>query len=216
MDYATVLRDSLARVDAGAVDTSWSDALATSQGDQTPATFKWREGMFIESRQRYTSASPEQVYRVFAGLGGERGWLYGTWLWHMRGWIDRLFGGVGVSRGRRNPDDVHVGDVVDFWRVEKVEPNRLLRLRAEMRMFGPGWLEFEAQPQPDGSTRLLQTAFYAPRGFLGHVYWYSLVPFHAFVFSGLIDQIVRHAEASSSARTESRDLAARVSSESYR
>jgi len=193
--YASVVKDSIARVDAGEVDTSWSDALATSQGDLTPATFKWREGMFIESRQRYTSASSEQVYRVFAGLGGERGWLYGTGLWHMRGWIDRFFGGVGVSRGRRNPDDVHVGDVVDFWRVEKVEPNRLLRLRAEMRMFGPGWLEFEAQPQPDGSTRLLQTAFYVPRGFLGHVYWYSLVPFHAFIFSGLIDQIVKHAEA---------------------
>jgi uncharacterized protein YbjT (DUF2867 family) len=195
MDYVSVVRDSIARVDAGQVDTSWSDALATSQGDQAPATWKWREGMFIENRQRYTSASAEQVYRVFAGLGGERGWLYGTLLWHMRGWIDRFFGGVGVSRGRRNPDDVHVGDAVDFWRVEKVEPNRLLRLRAEMRMFGPGWLEFEAQPQPDGSTRLLETAFYAPRGFLGHVYWYSLVPFHAFVFSGLVDQIVKHAEA---------------------
>ncbi len=209
-DYATVLKGSLARLDAGQVDTAWSDALATSQGDKTPVTFKWSEGMFIESRQRFTSASPEQVYRVFAGLGGERGWLYGTWLWQVRGWVDRFFGGVGVGRGRRNPDDVHVGDAVDFWRVEKVEPGRLLRLRAEMRMFGPGWLEFEAQPQPDGSTRLLQTAFYAPRGFLGHVYWHSLVPFHAFIFSGLIDQIVRHAEASQRSLTESRELAARV------
>jgi len=213
MDYVSVVKNSIARVDAGEVDTSWSDALATSQGDQTPAALKWREGMLIESRQRYTSASPEQVYRVFAGLGGERGWLYGTSLWHMRGVMDRFFGGVGVSRGRRNPDNVHVGDVVDFWRVEKVEPNRLLRLRAEMRMFGPGWLEFEAQPQPDGSTRLLQTAFYAPRGFLGHVYWYSLVPFHAFVFSGLIDQIVRHAEASQRALSELRELAPRVSAQ---
>jgi hypothetical protein len=172
--------------------------------------------MFIESRQRFTSASPEQVYRVFAGLGGERGWLYGTGLWQMRGWIDRLFGGVGVGRGRRNPDDVHVGDAVDFWRVEKVEPGRLLRLRAEMRMFGPGWLEFEAQPQPDGSTRLLQTAFYAPRGFLGHVYWHSLVPFHAFIFSGLIDQIVRHAEASQRSLTDSGELAARVGAQNWR
>jgi len=196
MDYATVLQGALARVDAGQVDTSWSDALATSQGDRTPVTFQWREGMFIERRQRITQAPPEALYRVFAGLGGEHGWLYGTWLWHLRGAMDRLFGGVGVSRGRRNPDEVHVGDVVDFWRVEKVEPGRLLRLRAEMRMFGPGWLEFEAQPQPDGRTRLLQTAFYVPRGFMGHVYWYSLVPFHAFIFSGLIDQIVMHAEAS--------------------
>ena len=210
MDYVAVLRGSLERLDAGQVDTSWSDALATSQGDKTPVTFKWSEGMFIESRQRFTSASPEQVYRVFAGLGGERGWLYGTWLWHVRGWIDRFFGGVGVGRGRRNPDDVHVGDAVDFWRVEKVEPGRLLRLRAEMRMFGPGWLEFEAQPQPDGSTRLLQTAFYAPRGFQSHVYWYSLVPFHAFIFSGLVDQIVRHAEASQRTLTDSRELASRV------
>jgi hypothetical protein len=87
MDYATVLKGSLARLDAGQVDTAWSDALATSQGDKTPVTFKWSEGMFIESRQRFTSASPEQVYRVFAGLGGERGWLYGTGLWQMRGWL---------------------------------------------------------------------------------------------------------------------------------
>jgi hypothetical protein len=213
-EYATVLKAALAQVDAGQVDTSWSDALATSQGDRTPATFKWREGMFIESRQRFTSASAEQVYRVFASLGGEHGWLYGTRLWQMRGWIDRFFGGVGVSRGRRNPDDVHVGDAVDFWRVEKIEPGRLLRLRAEMHMFGPGWLEFEAQPQPDGSTRLLQTAFYVPRGFLGHVYWYSLVPFHAFIFSGLIDQIIRRAETSQRASADSRELAA--STQNYR
>ena len=196
MDYDTVLTSSLARVEAGLVDTSWSDALATSQGDVQPLTFRWREGMFIERRQRVTSAPAGQVYRVFASLGGEHGWLYGTGLWHMRGAIDRFFGGVGVSRGRRNPDDVHVGDVVDFWRVEKVEPGRLLRLRAEMKMFGPGWLEFEAQPQPDGATRLLQTAFYVPRGLMGFLYWYSLVPFHAFIFSGLINTIVRHAEAS--------------------
>ncbi len=194
MDYTTVLKNSLARVDAGLVDTSWSDALATTQGDVAPVTFAWREGMFIERRQRSTPAPAEQLYRVFAGLGGEHGWLYGTWLWRMRGVMDRFFGGVGMSRGRRNPDDVHVGDAVDFWRVEQVEPGRLLRLRAEMRMFGPGWLEFEAQPQPDGTTRLIQTAFYVPRGFLGHVYWYSLVPFHAFVFSGLIDRIVRQAQ----------------------
>jgi len=103
MDYDTVLRASLGRVEAGIVDTSWSDALATSQGDVQPVTFQWREGMFIERRQRLTRASADQVYRVFAGLGGEHGWLYGTWLWHMRGAIDRLFGGVGVSRGRRNP-----------------------------------------------------------------------------------------------------------------
>jgi len=208
MDYANIIRNSTARVEAGRVDTSWSDALATTQGDVTPVTFQWREGMFIERRQRTTRAPAEAVYRVFAGLGGERGWLYGTWLWHLRGTIDRLFGGVGFSRGRRNPDDVHVGDVMDFWRVEQVEPGRRLRLRAEMKMFGPGWLEFEAQPQPDGTTRLLQTAFYVPRGFLGHVYWYSLVPFHAFIFSGLIDQIVKHAEAGAGLARDSHRAAA--------
>ncbi len=195
LKYEQVLKFSLARVEAGRVDTSWSDALATSQGDVRPATFQWREGMFIERRQRVVNAPPEQVYRVFAGLGGERGWLYGTWLWHLRGTIDRFFGGVGSGRGRRNPDDVHVGDAVDFWRVEKVEAGRLLRLRAEMKMFGPGWLEFEAQPGPGNTTHLSVTAFYVPRGFLGLMYWYSLVPFHAFIFSGLSDAIQRRAEA---------------------
>ncbi len=198
LKYARVIRASLARVDAGLVDSSWSDALATSLGDAQPVTFKWSAGMFIERRRRVVNALPEQVYGVYASLGGERGWLFATRLWHMRGLIDRFFGGVGIGRGRRNPDEVHVGDAVDFWRVEKVEPGRLLRLRAEMRMFGPGWLEFEGRPQADGTTDLSVTAFYAPRGLMGYLYWYSLAPFHAVIFSGLIDAIKRQAERKNS------------------
>ena len=117
------------------------------------------------------------------------------WAWQLRGMVDRLCGGVGMRRGRRDSEDLRVGDTLDFWRVEKVEPGRLIRLRAEMRVPGRAWLEFEARPEPDGQTRLLQTAFFEPKGLLGLVYWYALYPLHALIFSGLIRRVTQQAES---------------------
>jgi hypothetical protein len=128
-------------------------------------------------------------------LGGERGWLYANWLWRLRGIADRLVGGVGFRRGRRHPDEVRVGDALDFWRVEAVEPGRLMRLRAEMKLPGEAWLQFEARPRPDGKTLLVQTAFLAPKGLLGFLYWYGLYPFHGLIFGNLVRAIARRAEA---------------------
>ncbi|MEO5589116.1 MAG: DUF2867 domain-containing protein, partial [Gemmatimonadaceae bacterium] len=140
-------------------------------------------------------------FDVFAGLGGKRGWLYLDWAWKVRGIADRMFGGVGMRRGRRDPDRLRVGDALDFWRVEAVEPGCLIRLRAEMKVPGKAWLQFQAASRDDGATLLSQTAFFAPKGLVGWMYWYGLYPIHRIIFSGLIDEIAeRVAEKSSQDR----------------
>ena len=194
MNYREFLRRAIEKMERGEVETTWTDSLASSQGDLKPGGLEFQEGLILEHRQRLTAASPMQVFQVFTSLGGERGWFYMDWIWRFRAWLDRLSGGVGRRRGRRHPTEVRPGDVVDFWRVEKVEDGRLLRLRAEMRMFGLGWLEFLAIPFDAGKTRLLMTAYYLPKGFLGILYWLFLKPFHAAIFSGLVRAICRRAE----------------------
>jgi len=191
--YRPAVERALAQLEAGHIETTWSDALVTTEGDRAAVLLTQREGMILERRQRFVRVPVEKVYAAFSQLGGETGWLYGDWLWRIRGAIDRLVGGVGLRRGRRDPVDVRVGDAVDFWRVEAVEPGRLLRLRAEMKVPGLAWLQFEVEPDPERGTRLTQTAFFAPRGLAGLLYWYGLYPAHAAVFSGLIDRLAARA-----------------------
>jgi uncharacterized protein YbjT (DUF2867 family) len=195
MHHRELIRRAIEKTERGEVETTWTDSLASSQGDLKPDTLEFQEGLILEHRQRLAAASPTDVFRVFTSLGGENGWFYMDWLWRFRAWLDRLTGGVGRTRGRRHPHEVRPGDVVDFWRVEKVEEGRLLRLRAEMRMFGLGWLEFLAVPFGSGRTRLLLTAYYLPKGFLGILYWLFLKPFHAAIFTGLIRNVCRRAES---------------------
>ncbi len=189
LDYHGALALALAELDAQHIETSWSDALSTSQGDVIPVLLTTHEGMIIERRQEIVSAPPDQTFRTFAQLGGETGWLYLNLLWRIRGAIDRLIGGVGLRRGRRDPQAVRIGDAIDFWRVEAVEEDRRLLLRAEMKLPGQGWLQFEALPYGDRQTRLIQTAFFAPKGLFGLAYWYLLYPLHSLIFSGLIRKI---------------------------
>jgi uncharacterized protein YbjT (DUF2867 family) len=193
LGYAEAVGQALAQLDAGQVETSWSDALLSSQAGRSPVVLTSQEGMIIERRQLSVAADPASVYGAFSGLGGRRGWLYANWAWLLRGVLDRLLGGVGYRRGRRHPDQLRVGDALDFWRVEVAEPGRALRLRAEMKLPGKAWLQFRCHPRPDGTTLLEQTAFYAPKGLLGLVYWYLLYPAHALIFSGLIRAVGRRA-----------------------
>jgi len=127
---------------------------------------------------------------VISGLGGEQGWLAGSWLWNVRGWTDLLVGGVGLRRGRRHPTELRVGDVVDFWRVEALEASKLVRLRAEMRLPGDAWLEWSISSEP-GATVLVQRALFRPRGLFGRAYWYSVAPFHRFIFGPLARRIAQ-------------------------
>jgi uncharacterized protein YbjT (DUF2867 family) len=199
MDYRTSVQRALRRLERLEIETAWSDALSTSQGDRTPVVLAAQDGLMAERRQRAVEASQEMVYDAFAGLGGNRGWLYADWAWRLRGELDRLIGGVGLRRGRRHPDQVRVGDAVDFWRVESDEPGHLLRLRAEMRVPGRAWLQFEAHGLEDGGCNLIQTAFYAPKGLAGLLYWYLLYPAHAAIFAGMVEQIGRRAEEAAAA-----------------
>jgi len=194
MDYQTAVRLALQKVEANGVETAWTDALTSSQGDKTPVMLSSREGMVIEQRQRTVAADAGAVYQSFSELGGARGWLYMDWAWQLRGMVDRLFGGVGMRRGRRDPVSLRVGDSLDFWRVEAVESGRMIRLRAEMRVPGRAWLEFKALPGAAGETQLVQTAFFGPKGLLGLIYWYALYPIHSLIFSGLIRRVAEIAE----------------------
>lgn len=186
MNYQSAVSLALADLEAQNVETSWSDALVTSQGDIVPVALSTQSGMILERRQQMIPAPPHTVFKMVSRLGGQTGWLYFDWAWRLRGWVDRLVGGVGLRRGRRDPEEVRMGDAIDFWRVEAVEPDRSLLLRAEMKLPGRAWLQFEALPHETGQTRLVQTAFFAPKGLFGLVYWYGLYPIHRVIFAGMI------------------------------
>ena len=205
LNYELSVRLALANLDSGEVETTWNDALATTQGDIQPVVLTSQEGMLIEQRQRVVDAPLSAVFNTFSRLGGDRGWVYMNWTWNVRGAFDRLIGGVGMRRGRRDPDTLRVGDALDFWRVEAVEQDHLIRLRAEMKVPGDAWLQFEATPLADSKTRLTQTAYFASKGLGGLAYWYVLYPIHGVIFSGMIRELSEEAE-----RIASRQPAARV------
>ncbi len=194
MDYQTAVRKALQNLETGRVETRWTDALVSSLGNRVPVILTTKEGMIIEQRKIDVRATPTQVYHGFTRLGGDVGWLFMDWAWQLRGLFDRMIGGVGLRRGRRDRMYVRMGDALDFWRVEAVEPGKHLLLRAEMKVPGRAWLQFVADPLENGDTRLVQTAFFAPKGLLGFLYWYVLYPIHRLVFSGLIKEIKKMVE----------------------
>jgi uncharacterized protein YbjT (DUF2867 family) len=169
-------------------ETRWSDALclANRNTDWGGARFGTR---LVDSRTASVDAPAEAVFQAIRRLGGAAGWYYGNWLWHLRGFLDLLIGGVGMRRGRRDAEWLRVGDVVDFWRVDALEPDRLLRLEAEMRLPGRAWLQFEVD-QSGPKTILRQTAIFDPLGSLGLAYWYASYPLHELVFSGMLRGII--------------------------
>jgi hypothetical protein len=194
LDYEAAVTLALRSIEDGNIETIWSDAVASSKGDVHPVQLAQEQGMLIERRQQLVNSSPRLVYQAFAGLGGKRGWPPYNWLWRARGAIDRLVGGVGMRRGRRHPDELREGEALDFWRVEVIQPDRLLRLRAEMKLPGRGWLQFEARPLQEGQTELVQTAYFASKGLFGLLYWYGIYPLHGLIFAGMIAAIARSAE----------------------
>jgi uncharacterized protein YbjT (DUF2867 family) len=200
VDFALAVHKALSRTEGGDVETIWSDALVSSSGDIPPVYFTEEQGMLIERRTLQVHAPADAVYRAFAGIGGKRGWPAFNLLWVLRGLLDRAVGGVGLRRGRRHPDNLRAGDALDWWRVESVKPNESILLRAEMKLPGKGWLQFEVQPdekEPD-ATCLVQTAYFAPQGLAGLLYWYAVYPLHGMLFSTMIQRIANLAEASKS------------------
>jgi len=188
------VRRAILRTDSNTVETSWSDALVTSMGEiGTPVILGNTEGFYIERREQVVDASPEACYMAFTSLGGDTGWLYWDWTWSIRGWMDEAVGGVGLRRGRRHATDLRVGEAVDFWRVEALEPNRLMRLRAEMKVPGRAWLECQVKPLNDGKSLLQINALFEPKGVGGPLYWYFFYIPHVFIFSGMARKIAERA-----------------------
>lgn len=187
------IREALARERTGALESSWSDAGAM------PGDPVWAGGrVFVDRREIVVSASPHQVFRAICWIGGDHGYYAAGVLWRLRGWIDRLFGGPGLSRGRKDSEDVHFGEALDFWRVTARDLDRRLVLRAEMKLPGDATLAFEIEPAAADRTKVIQTARFRPRGLLGLLYWYAVLPFHAIVFRGMLDGIRRRAETPAS------------------
>ncbi len=194
LDHQSAIEEVIEDLEMGRIDTAWSDADPSATGLDHRVDLESGSGLIVEKRRRLVLAPPERVFGVISGIGANRGWYVANWAWRLRGLVDRLAGGVGLRRGRRHPDKLRVGDALDFWRVESIEPNRRIRLRAEMKLPGNAWLQFDVLRRTDGSSELQQVAAFAPKGIPGLIYWYGLYPIHAWIFAGLIRGIARAAE----------------------
>jgi hypothetical protein len=179
------------------VETRWSTAAAwDAAAEPLPSDPDWSGGsMYVDERCRAVAAPAADLWRVIEGVGGDNGWYSFPLAWAVRGWLDRLVGGVGLRRGRRDRHHLRIGEALDWWRVEELVPGRLLRLRAEMRVPGRAWLEMSAEPDGDGASVYRQRAVFLPRGLAGHAYWASVLPFHGIVFNGMARNIARGAES---------------------
>ena len=193
---------ALRRVREADVATRWSSASTPgAPSDPLPSDPDWSGGsLYTDRRARRTAASSAALWQVIEGVGGENGWYSFPLAWSVRGFLDRLVGGVGLRRGRRDPEHLRVGDSLDFWRVEEVDAGRLLRLRAEMRVPGLAWLELRVAQDRLGQTVYAQQAVFHPHGLAGHAYWWAVWPFHGVVFGGMARNIVDAAERVGSGR----------------
>ncbi|MDT0381527.1 SDR family oxidoreductase [Streptomyces sp. DSM 42041] len=196
LGFDRALRLALQRIKDAEVATRWSSAsVPGAPSDPLPTDPDWAGGsLYTDRRARRSEASPEALWRVIEGIGGDNGWYSFPLAWAVRGRLDRFLGGVGLRRGRRDPHRLRVGDSLDFWRVEEVEPGRMLRLRAEMRLPGLAWLELRVARDREGRTVYAQRAVFHPRGLAGHAYWWAVAPFHGPVFGGMTRNIARAAE----------------------
>ncbi|MCC5877124.1 MAG: SDR family oxidoreductase [Candidatus Sumerlaeia bacterium] len=191
MTFRQTVRLALDRERAGTRETRWTDAAFGAL-----MSFPGKEKKHFRDQRVYTTeASPESLFTVIESIGGKNRWFYGDWLWSLRGALDSILGGVGMRRGRVHPSRLQIGEPLDFWRVDDLEPGRLLVLRAEMKVPGIARLVFRIQPREDGDgSFLLQTAHFWPNGTAGVLYWWAVAPFHRFVFPGMAKGIIRQAE----------------------
>lgn len=197
------VQDAIARAlvneDREIAATRWSDAISSSSQLRRWGGIRFGTRL-VDSREVVVDVGVDAAFAPIKRIGGNTGWYYGNWLWWLRGWLDLLVGGVGLRRGRPNSIELRVGDPVDCWRVESLEPNRRLRLFAEMKLPGRAWLEFEVEKTENGS-RIRQTAVFDPIGLTGLAYWYSIYPLHEIVFGGMLNGIAKAARNSSDSET---------------
>lgn len=203
--FEEALRRALSRVQDIAIKTSWMDSAPSilSSASPMPQDPDWSGGTIYEDVQQMDSiADADRLFTAVSGIGGSRGWYVANSLWALRGVVDKLVGGVGMRRGRRHPDDLRVGDALDFFRVEEYQRPHLLRLRAEMKVPGEAWLEWQISPGNDGRFQLRQLARFHPRGVAGRLYWWVLLPVHKVIWSRLVKRLVQIAESESGTRKQ--------------
>jgi len=210
MSYGAAVERAIQRIEQNVVETRWSgsvrlDGSGVELGDE--------QGLLREVRYRELSVSQASIFEAFTSLGGEKGWLVWRWAWAIRGLFDQIIGGPGLRRGRRHPQELLEGEAVDFWRVEKVQRPRLLRLRAEMKVPGRAWLQFEATPNEQGNVMLTQSAMFEPKGLLGFLYWWSLYPLHLRIFADMAKAVGREAERIEASKAKSGNESATVTSD---
>jgi uncharacterized protein YbjT (DUF2867 family) len=184
---------ALIRVRDAQVSTRWSSAsIPGVPSEPMPSDPEWSGGsLYQDIRTAEVETSNHEVWKVVEAIGGEHGYFSLDWAWEIRGLMDRAVGGVGLRRGRRDPNTLHVGETLDFWRVEERIPDNLLRLRAEMKMPGKAWLEFKIEKIHENKCKLTQRAIFYPKGLAGHAYWWSIFPFHGLVFPGMCKNIAK-------------------------
>lgn len=189
--YRRAVHLALGKMQEGDIETSWQNAsVYGAPSDPLPSDPDWAgHRVYLDIKERDCAAPAEDLWAIIEGIGGENGWYSLPIAWAARGFADKLVGGVGLRRGRSNPEKLRVGESVDWWRVERIDHGRFLRLRAEMKVPGLAWLELSAEPQPDGSSRYLQRAIFFPRGLGGRLYWLSILPAHGIIFNGMADKI---------------------------
>ncbi|HKU29391.1 MAG TPA: SDR family oxidoreductase [Arthrobacter sp.] len=189
--YRRAVALALGKERDGQVETTWANAGADA--DPLPSDPEWAGyRVYLDERKYHSGIPPEQVWRVIEGIGGKNGWYSLPLAWRVRGWLDKLSGGAGLLRGRRHPHRLAVGEAVDWWRVEKIERGKLLRLRAEMRAPGRAWLELSVEPD-GGGTLYRQRAIFFPKGLSGRLYWLAVLPFHSLIFPAMSRNIARAA-----------------------
>ena len=200
--YRASVRLALVKMGDGEVETSWQDATVVgAPSDPIPSDPEWTgHTVYTDLRERATPASAEALWAVVEGIGGENGWYSFPLAWALRGWLDKLVGGVGLRRGRRHPTTLNTGDALDFWRVESIERGHSLRLRAEMKLPGRAWLELSVEDRGEAGAFYRQRAVFFPSGLGGRLYWAAILPFHGIIFSGMVNRIVAAAESDSEAK----------------
>lgn len=196
--YGQAVARALQRYEESGIPTRWSDTDTFNSPAQPLSTDpEWAGGTTLVDEQVIkTKASPEDVFWAFSRIGGEFGYYTMNWAWSIRGFLDALFGGAGLRRGRRHPEEIFSGEALDFWRVVEVEPGRTLQLYAQMKLPGEAWLSFEAEPS-ENETVFKQTAIFVPKGLVGRLYWYVLIPFHLAIFARMARRMVAAAESRS-------------------
>jgi len=187
LDFETSVKWAQEKEQKSMVFSHWSDVRPENMENLLPICEFESADFTIEEHDVLIPSPPENVFPQICRIGGEYGWNHANFLWEIRGWIDRLLGGVGLHRGRRDLSNLRVGDSVDFWRVEKLEPNQELLLRAEMITPGLSWLQFQLNPESENQTRLTLRAHFIPKPFWGNIYWVALSSFHSYIFKGMLE-----------------------------